>query len=151
MVLAAGDTQDSPEITALRASLTPEEKTRTDFHSVPPWNVRSPSNPALTGPLVSELPVPPDLASEIEEMKKRRRLSRIEKEWVANDMKLQYHHRGKIVYLLQTDRGKMVIAVGGSLDSPPIACLRDTLTPEENARLYLESFPDFDEEVSHLG
>ncbi len=100
-----------------------------------------------TGQLVRELPLPANLRSEIEALHKRRGHRR---EWVADELKLQYHYGGKTVAVIQTDRGLMVLAVGDSLESPEIAGLRESLTPEENERTILDSFPRWGDDTSRL-
>lgn len=104
-----------------------------------------------TGRLVRELPAPPDLASEIEAF--CRRCGFVPgrwPDWVADELKLQYHYGGKIVAVLQTDRGPVVLATGDSLESPEIAGLRESLTSEENERTVLESLPHWDDNTSRL-
>jgi hypothetical protein len=72
------------------------------------------------------------------------------RDWVADELKLQYHYGGKTVAVIQTDRGLMVLAAGDSLDSPEIAGLRASLTPEENERTVFETFPRWDDDSSRL-
>jgi hypothetical protein len=62
-------------------------------------------------------------------------------DWVADEFKLQYHYGGKTVAVMATERGLVVLAAGDGLDSPEIAGLRDSLTPEENERTALETLP----------
>lgn len=99
-----------------------------------------------SGQLVRELPAPPDLASEIEAMCRRRGFVRGRwRDWVADQLKLQYHYGGKTVAVTQTERGLVVLAAGDSLDSPEIAGLRESLTREENERTVLETLPPWND------
>jgi hypothetical protein len=72
------------------------------------------------------------------------------RKWVADELKLQYHYGGKTVAVMQTDRGIVVVAAGDSLDSPEIAGLRESLTPEENARTILETVQKWNDDTSRL-
>jgi hypothetical protein len=100
---------------------------------------------------VRELPTPPELASEIEAFCKQRRYARGRwRDWVADELKLQYHYGGKTVAVMATEGGPVVFAVGDGLDSPEIAGLRDSLTPEENERTALETLPPWDGDATRL-
>ena len=104
-----------------------------------------------TRQLIRELPVPPELAREIEAVCKKRGFKRGRwRDWMADELTLQYYYARKIVARIETDRGPMVLAVGDDLDSPEIAGLRDTLTREENARTSLQSVWPLDDDISIL-
>ncbi len=110
-----------------------------------------PSSGVRTGQLVSELPAPPELVREIEAVCTRRGFVRGRwRDWVAEELKLQYHYGGKAVAVARTDRGLVVLAAGDGLDSPEIAGLRGSLSPEENERTVLETLPRWDDDASRL-
>jgi hypothetical protein len=103
---------------------------------------------------VRDLPTPPELAREIEaECRQRgfhRWWRRRLRSWLEDDLKLRYHYAGKVVAVMNSDRGPVVIAVGDSLDSPNIAHLFESLPPEVNQRTALDFFPPRDDDTSRI-
>ncbi|HEX5273492.1 MAG TPA: hypothetical protein VFW33_23515 [Gemmataceae bacterium] len=72
------------------------------------------------------------------------------RDWVADELKLQYYYGGKTVAVTRTERGFVVLAAGDGVDSPEIAGLRDSLTPAENERTFLETLPRWDDGATRL-
>jgi len=124
-----------------------------------PQPAGQPAEPSATGTAgwqyVRDLPTPPEVTTLIEAKCRgrgwwwrwwHRRLL----DPATEDLKLQYHYGGKIVAVMNTDRGLVVIAAGDDFDSPALANLRERLPPEVYQRTALEYLPPWNDDTTYV-
>jgi hypothetical protein len=68
----------------------------------------------------------------------------------TEDLKLQYYYGGKIVAVMNTDRGLAVIAAGDDWDSSAIRNLRERLPPEVNERAAFDFVPLWNDDTTYV-
>lgn len=106
---------------------------------------------------VRDLPTPPEVASLIDA--KCRGHGRLWRWWnkrllesATDDLKLQYHFAGKVVALMETDRGPVVIAVADDRMGLNVPHLRESLPRTVWERTVILSFPRWNDDTTvYLG
>jgi hypothetical protein len=97
-----------------------------------------------------DLATTPEVAEEIRRYCKHLGLSRKKsREWVEEDLKLQYYFGGRYVGYLETEEGKVIVAAG-RLDSEEFGRQLDAVSPEERRKVKLFQPFVWDDPVSQL-
>jgi hypothetical protein len=99
---------------------------------------------------LKDMAEPPELAQAIEETCRKHRYRRpADRQFVADEYKMQYYFGGRDIAYLVTPKGRAVVAVG-EMNTEAFTAALARLTPEERGRTILHSPEPWGDDTTYL-